>query len=148
MFVPSMLLRQLYTNASLRNTPTGVTFSLKNYFGIQDDRHRLIDHDWALNRKIADLQHVVQPELVVIEALRAAETDAEKIEILRGQTLTVPRAAEFLARALDDIAASASPALKDVIASKRAYVQKYLDDPTMRGLPPGTRLSPPAFSPR
>ena len=30
MFVPSMLLRQLYTNASLRNTPTGVAFSLKN----------------------------------------------------------------------------------------------------------------------
>ncbi|MDI3286575.1 hypothetical protein [Polyangium sp. 15x6] len=90
----------------------------------------------------------VLPELVVIEALRAAETDAEKIEILRGQTLTVPRAAEFLAHALDDIATTASPALKDVIASKRAYVQKYIDDPTMRGLPPGTRLSPPAFSPR
>jgi hydroxymethylglutaryl-CoA reductase (NADPH) len=30
MFVPRMLLRQLYTNASLRNTPAGVTFSLKN----------------------------------------------------------------------------------------------------------------------
>ncbi|MDC3953793.1 hypothetical protein [Polyangium jinanense] len=90
----------------------------------------------------------VLPELVVIEALRAAPTDAEKIEILRGQTLTVPRTAEFLARALDDIAASASPALKDVIAAKRAYVQKYLDDPTMRGLPPGTRLSLPEFSPK
>ncbi|MDC0748468.1 hypothetical protein [Polyangium mundeleinium] len=85
----------------------------------------------------------VLPELIVIEAIRAAPTDAEKIEILRGQTLTVPRAAEFLARALDEIAASASPALKDVLASKRAYVQKYVDDPTMRGLPPGTRLSPP-----
>jgi hydroxymethylglutaryl-CoA reductase (NADPH) len=30
MFVPTMLLRQLYTNASLHNTPAGVTFSLKN----------------------------------------------------------------------------------------------------------------------
>lgn len=30
MFVPTMLLRQIYTNASLRNTPAGVTFSLKN----------------------------------------------------------------------------------------------------------------------
>jgi hydroxymethylglutaryl-CoA reductase (NADPH) len=30
MFVPTMLLRQLYTNASLRNTPAGVAFSLKN----------------------------------------------------------------------------------------------------------------------
>lgn len=86
----------------------------------------------------------VLPELVVVEALRAAPTDAEKIEILRGQTLTVPRAAEFLANALDEIAANASPALKDVLTSKRAYVQKYLDDPTMRGLPPGTRLTLPA----
>ncbi len=30
MFVPRMLLRQLYTNASLRNTARGVSFSLKN----------------------------------------------------------------------------------------------------------------------
>src|ERR1043165_5099093 len=35
---------------------TTVTFSLKNYIGIQDDRHRLIDHDHKLNEKIADLQ--------------------------------------------------------------------------------------------
>ena len=86
----------------------------------------------------------VLPDLLVIEAIRAARTDEERIEILRGQTLTVPRAAELLARALDDIAADASPALRDVLASKRAYVQKYLDDPTMRGLPAGTRLAPPA----
>ncbi|MBW2455638.1 MAG: DUF362 domain-containing protein, partial [Deltaproteobacteria bacterium] len=32
---------------------TTVTFSLKNYIGIQDDRHRLIDHDHRLNEKIA-----------------------------------------------------------------------------------------------
>src|SRR5262245_21217137 len=35
---------------------TIVTFSMKNYIGIQDDRHRLIDHDHRLNEKIADLQ--------------------------------------------------------------------------------------------
>lgn len=52
---------------------TTVTFSLKNYIGIQDDRHRLIDHDWALNRKIADLQHVVQPQLVVVDAVTAGQ---------------------------------------------------------------------------
>lgn len=52
---------------------TTVTFSLKNYIGIQDDRHRLIDHDWALNRKIADLQHVIQPQLVVIDAITAGQ---------------------------------------------------------------------------
>ncbi len=52
---------------------TTVTFSLKNYIGIQDDRHRLIDHDYALGRKVADLQHVVQPELVVIDAVTAGQ---------------------------------------------------------------------------
>jgi hypothetical protein len=30
---------------------TTVTFSMKNYIGIQDDRHRLIDHDHRLNRE-------------------------------------------------------------------------------------------------
>ena len=97
-------------------------------------------------RRLQVVQRLVMdvvPELIVIEAIRAAPTDAEKIGILRAQTLPVPRAAEVLSRALDEIAASASPALKDVVASKRAYVQKYLDDPTMRGLPPGTRISPP-----
>jgi len=52
---------------------TTVTFSLKNYIGIQDDRHRLIDHDWALNEKIADLQEIIQPQLVAIDAITAGE---------------------------------------------------------------------------
>jgi hypothetical protein len=46
---------------------------MKNYIGIQDDRHRLVDHDHALNRKVADLQYIVQPELVVIDAIVAGE---------------------------------------------------------------------------
>ncbi len=52
---------------------TTVTFSMKNYIGIQDDRHRLIDHDHALNRKVADLQYIVQPQLIVIDAIIAGE---------------------------------------------------------------------------
>src|SRR6185369_14896280 len=52
---------------------TTVTFSMKNYIGIQDDRHRLIDHDHRLNEKIADLQHIIQPQLVVIAAIIAGE---------------------------------------------------------------------------
>jgi uncharacterized protein (DUF362 family) len=52
---------------------TTVTFSMKNYIGIQDDRHRLIDHDHALNRKVADLQYVIQPQLIVIDAIIAGE---------------------------------------------------------------------------
>lgn len=52
---------------------TTVTFSMKNYIGIQDDRHRLIDHDHRLNEKVADLQYVIQPRLIVIDAIIAGE---------------------------------------------------------------------------
>jgi uncharacterized protein (DUF362 family) len=52
---------------------TTVTFSMKNYIGIQDDRHRLIDHDHRLDEKVADLQFVVQPQLVAIDAITAGE---------------------------------------------------------------------------
>ncbi len=52
---------------------TTVTFSLKNYIGIQDDRHRLIDHDHRLGEKIADLQYIVQPRLIAIDAIVAGE---------------------------------------------------------------------------
>jgi uncharacterized protein (DUF362 family) len=52
---------------------TTVTFSMKNYIGLQDDRHRLIDHDHALSRKVADLQHVIQPEFIAIDAIIAGE---------------------------------------------------------------------------
>lgn len=52
---------------------TTVTFSMKNYIGLQDDRHRLIDHDHRLNEKVADLQHVIQPQLVVIDCITAGE---------------------------------------------------------------------------
>lgn len=52
---------------------TTVTFSLKNYIGIQDDRHRLIDHDHKLNEKVADLQYIVQPQFIAIDAITAGE---------------------------------------------------------------------------
>ena len=52
---------------------TTVTFGTKAYIGIQDDRHRLIDHDHKLNEKIADLQFIIQPQLVAIDAITAGE---------------------------------------------------------------------------
>ena len=52
---------------------TTVTFSNKAYIGIQDDRHRLIDHDHRLDEKIADLQYIVQPEFIAIDAIIAGE---------------------------------------------------------------------------
>ncbi|HTJ84064.1 MAG TPA: DUF362 domain-containing protein, partial [Polyangiaceae bacterium] len=41
--------------------------------GIQDDRHRLIDHDAKLDEKIADLQYIIQPEFLAIDAIIAGE---------------------------------------------------------------------------
>ena len=52
---------------------TTVTFSIKNYIGIQDDRHRLIDHDHRLDEKIRDLQFIVQPKFIAIDAIVAGE---------------------------------------------------------------------------
>ncbi|MCB9562321.1 MAG: DUF362 domain-containing protein [Kofleriaceae bacterium] len=52
---------------------TTVTFSIKAYIGIQDDRHRLIDHDHKLNEKIGDLQFIVQPQFIAIDAITAGE---------------------------------------------------------------------------
>ncbi|MEM9691263.1 MAG: DUF362 domain-containing protein [Myxococcota bacterium] len=52
---------------------TTVTFAMKNYIGIQDDRHRLIDHDHRLDEKVADLQFIVQPQFIAIDAITAGE---------------------------------------------------------------------------
>ncbi len=52
---------------------TTVTFSMKNYIGIQDDRHRLVDHDHRLNEKVADLQYIVQPQFIAMDAITAGE---------------------------------------------------------------------------
>ena len=52
---------------------TTVTFGAKNYIGIQDDRHRLIDHDHRLDEKIADLQEVIQPQFLCLDAITAGQ---------------------------------------------------------------------------
>src|SRR5580658_8393937 len=74
---------------------TTVTFSMKNYIGIQDDRHRLIDHDHALNRKVADLQYVIQPQFIAIDAIIAGE----------GRMLTpIPRAMNLIVMGNNQVA--------------------------------------------
>lgn len=52
---------------------TTVTFGNKQYIGIQDDRHRLIDHDTKLEEKIADLQYIIQPQFLAIDCIIAGE---------------------------------------------------------------------------
>jgi len=50
-----------------------LTLSLKNFIGIQDDRHRLVDHNIFLEQKIADLQEVIQPKFIAIDAITAGQ---------------------------------------------------------------------------
>ena len=52
---------------------TKVTFALKNYIGLQDDNHRLIDHDHELNSKVVDLQEVLAPGLIVVDGIVAGQ---------------------------------------------------------------------------
>lgn len=52
---------------------TRMTLSLKNYIGIQDDRHRLVDHNQFLEHKIADLQEVVPSKFIAVDAIIAGE---------------------------------------------------------------------------
>jgi uncharacterized protein (DUF362 family) len=50
-----------------------VTFALKNYVGLQDDAHRVIDHDFRLADKIIDLQEVLSPGFIAVDAIVAGE---------------------------------------------------------------------------
>ncbi len=50
-----------------------LTLSLKNFIGIQDDRHRLVDHNIFLEHKIADLQEVIQPKFIAVDAIIAGQ---------------------------------------------------------------------------
>lgn len=50
-----------------------LTLSLKNFIGLQDDRHRLVDHNLFLEQKICDLQEVIQPKFIAIDAIIAGQ---------------------------------------------------------------------------
>ncbi|VEN74584.1 conserved hypothetical protein [Candidatus Desulfarcum epimagneticum] len=52
---------------------TRLTLSLKNFIGIQDDAWRLMDHNTFLEHKIADLQSVIQPKFIAIDAISAGQ---------------------------------------------------------------------------
>jgi uncharacterized protein (DUF362 family) len=52
---------------------TTVTFSLKNFIGIQHDPDRLIDHDHRLDDKIADLQEIVPQRFIAIDGIVAGQ---------------------------------------------------------------------------
>ena len=50
-----------------------LTLSLKNYIGLQDDRHRLLDHNSFLEHKIADLQDVIKSRFIAVDGIIAGQ---------------------------------------------------------------------------
>lgn len=52
---------------------TRMTLSLKNFIGLQDDRHRLLDHNTFLEQKIVDLNQVVAPGFIAIDGIIAGQ---------------------------------------------------------------------------
>ena len=50
-----------------------LTLSLKNFIGLQDDRHRLVDHNQLLEHKIADLQEVVRSKFIAVDGIVAGQ---------------------------------------------------------------------------
>ncbi|MBN1284369.1 MAG: DUF362 domain-containing protein [Anaerolineae bacterium] len=52
---------------------TRMTCALKNYIGLQDSGHRIIDHDFHLEHKIVDLQEIIAPGFIAVDAITAGE---------------------------------------------------------------------------
>jgi uncharacterized protein (DUF362 family) len=50
-----------------------LTLSLKNFIGLQDDRHRLVDHNQFLEHKIADLQEVIESKFIAVDGIIAGQ---------------------------------------------------------------------------
>lgn len=85
----------------------------------------------------------VLPQAVAIMALRAAKTDGEKLAILRENPFVLPYAAEWLVVEIEALAKNASPEVARELTQKKAYIQKYVDNPDARGLPAGIRVDAP-----
>jgi len=50
-----------------------VTFAVKSYIGLQDDRFRMIDHNNNLHTKIADLREIIKEDFIVVDGIVAGE---------------------------------------------------------------------------
>jgi hypothetical protein len=75
-FVPQALTRcDFFVNAPKfkAHSMMNVTFGMKNYIGLQDDAYRLVDHTFTLAHKIADLQEILAPDFIAMDAILAGE---------------------------------------------------------------------------
>ncbi len=95
MLIPSLLLKKLYTLGSLKNTPQGVTFSIKN---------RLSDAELVALRSVT-----VDGREVPLDAIRLTLVDGR---VLAPEEITASRPLTFPLRAVVDVQAGI-PALAD-----------------------------------
>lgn len=89
------------------------------------------------------LVNKVLPQAAAIMALRGAKTDPEKMAILYENPFVLPYAAEWLVIEVEKLAKDASPEVARELAQKKAYIQKYVDNPDARGLAAGIRVNSP-----
>jgi len=125
--------------------PPGQRWLAVNYADRQNAVLAIFDGGDGTRRMVLATQLVmdVLPHVVAIEGIRAARTEEERITALRGMTIVVPHAAEWMVREFERMKEGASPAFAEALAAKVAFVRKYIEDPTMRGLPAGTRIEAP-----
>jgi hypothetical protein len=125
--------------------PLGQAWLFASYADRENAMLAMLRSDAGAGRMVVAERIVtgVLPQAAAIAALRMATTDDEKLAILRENPFVMPYAAEWIAAELDKLAMNASPVLASELRQKRVYVQKYIDDPTARGLASGMRADAP-----
>lgn len=123
----------------------GQTWLLVSYKDRENALLGIVGSDTSARRFVfaERLVSKVLPQAVAIMALRAAKTDAEKLAILNENPFVLPYAAEWLLVEIEKLAKDASPEVARELTHKKAYIQKYADDPVARGLPAGIRVEAP-----
>lgn len=123
----------------------GQTFLFISYSDRENALLSIFRGDAGVRRMVLTERIVtrVLPQAAAIAALRAAETDREKLAILNENPFVVPYAAEWLVTELAKIAEGASPDVAVVLAQKQAYVQKYVENPEARDVHAQGRIGPP-----
>jgi len=138
----------LESNIHIEPSPkVGQFFMMVSYEDNEPALFAMLDGGDGLRRikLVSPLVTELLPEVLLFVLIRNAPSDAEKASLLEGATWTMPHLAEWMLSELDALEKGAEPALVLVIARKRGFLKQYVEDPTMRGLPPGFRVAAPAL---
>lgn len=123
----------------------GQTFFFVSYSDRENALLAIFRGDAGIHRmKLAErIVSRALPHAAALVALRTAASDEEKLAILKENPFVVPYTAEWLFDELGKVAQGTSPEVALVLNQKRAYVQKYVDNPAARGVHKEGRTDPP-----